>query len=274
MSKRIRVQEKEKSGGLSIKVKKVDNPIKKSKTLPMTKQIDEEEESSEEEEGEETADEEEEEESAEEEVVTEMDNNTYIEDNTYIEEDNSSEDEKAKKKKKTPTKSPSKAGRQTAGARLGKQLVKDVVELLEKGKSQKKISSILASKILIEANQIQAIQALNETEILSTPDINNKSKKRFEMLEVELPKTLTKYLKMTNTEMFDKRVKYAAELTPLLKQVETIQKRMFMMDYLREQQKDNSPQFVLVKDELQKYIEKNESACVELAVDNDSQIID
>ena len=274
MSKRIRVQEKGKSEAIFIKVKKVDNPIKKSKTLPMSKQIDEEEESSEEEEGEETADEEEEEESAEEEVVNEMDNNTYIEDNTYIEEDNSSEDEKAKKKKKTPTKSPSKAGRQTAGARLGKQLVKDVVELLEKGKSQKKISSILASKILIEANQIQAIQALNETEILSTPDINNKSKKRFEMLEVELPKTLTKYLKMTNTEMFDKRVKYAAELTPLLKQVETIQKRMFMMDYLREQQKDNSPQFVLVKDELQKYIEKNESACVELAVDNDSQIID
>ena len=270
MSKRIRVQEKGKSEAIFIKVKKVDNPIKKSK-LPMTKQIDEEEESSEEEEEEdeeETADEEEEEDSAEEEVITEMDNNTYIE------EDNSSEDEKAKKKKKTPTKSPSKAGRQTAGARLGKQLVKDVVELLEKGKSQKKISSILASKILIEANQIQAIQALNETEILSTPDINNKSKKRFEMLEVELPKTLTKYLKMTNTEMFDKRVKYAAELTPLLKQVETIQKRMFMIDYLREQQKDNSAQFVLVKDELKKYIEKNESACVELAVDNDSQIID
>ena len=270
MSKRIRLQEKGKSGGLSIKVKKVDNPIKKSK-LPMTKQIEKEELSSEEEEEEdeeETADEEEEEDSAEEEVITEMDNNTYIE------EDNSSEDEKAKKKKKTPTKSPSKAGRQTAGARLGKQLVKDVVELLEKGKSQKKISSILASKILIEANQIQAIQALNETEILSTPDINNKSKKRFESLKLELPKTLTKYLNLSDIKLLEKKATYDAELEPLLKQVELIQKRNFMIDYLMEQQKDNSAQFVLVKQELQKYIKRNESACVQLAVDNDSQIID
>ena len=293
MFKRNRNDEKANGTKKANTPSKVVSSVKKSKPSPLNYDDEEEEEDDDEdfvdaredfddeeeeedEEDEEDEDEDEEEEQEVESAVEEEIQNEDSNDNADIEY-NSSEDEKAKKIKKkkkiSPAKSPYK-GRQTTGARLGKQLVKDVVELLEKGKSLKKISSVIASKIIIEANQIQALQALNETEILSRPDITKKTKKRFDVLKKQLPKTLRIYTNMSEVQMISKKANYTAELEPLLKKVDLIQKRVFMMDYLMEQEKTDLTQYALVKEELQKYIKKNESACVQLAVDNDSQVID